>query len=447
MTGLAFSQTENYKIAIDNFQTNYNIKKYDKIFNNFSSEMKQALPINETEQFLIGLKKQFGKIKNKEFIGYQQGTYATYKTIFERAILTINISLDKQNQINGLFIKPYEKTNINTVNALSNYPKEFANIIFLKSKNFPNNAQLSIAILQNGNTDYYGIIKKNDSIKPIDNQNKIFEIGSITKVFTATVLAALVENKKVKLTDKINIFYPFSFKDNTKITFQSLANHTSVLPRLPQNLDVSNEANPYKNYGKNEINEYLSKLLEINPKTYAYSNLGAGLLGHTLGISQNTDFRTLLQKNVFDKYKMKNTVTTSHKLGSELVKGLNEEGKIVTNWDFDVLFGGGGILSTTEDLAKFANAQFNPQNTELSLTRKPTFEINENMKIGLGWHILQPENGADLVWHNGGTGGYSSSMAVNVKEKTAVIILSNVFGVNGKMDELCFELINKTNKK
>lgn len=446
MTGLAFSQTENHKVAIDNFQMNYNAEKYDEIFNSFSSEMKQALPISKTQQFLVGLKKQVGKIENTEFVGYRQGTYAIYKTVFERATLAINISLDKQNQINGLFIKPYEEIKTNIVNALSDYPEKFVNIIFSKSKNLPNNAQLSIAILQNGKTDYYGIIKENDSIRPIENQSKIFEIGSITKVFTATVLAALVENKKVKLTDKINIFYPFSFKDNTKITFQSLANHTSGLPRLPKNLDLSNEANPYKNYGKNEIDEYLSKLLEISPKTYAYSNLGAGLLGHTLGISQNTDFRTLLQKNIFDKYKMTNTFTTAKNLQSKLIKGLNKEGQIVSNWDFDVLFGGGGILSTTEDLAKFADAQFNPQNTELSLTRKPTFEIDENMKIGLGWHILQSGNGADLVWHNGGTGGYSSSMAVNVKEKTAVIILSNVFGVNESIDELCFNLISEINK-
>ena len=137
MTNVVFAQTDNYKNAIDNFQTNYNAEKYEDIFNSFSLEMKQALPIDKTNQFLTGLKSQVGKIEKTEFVSYQQGTYATYKTNFEKAVLAVNISLDKQNQINGLFIKPYEepkKTESTTVNALSSYPTDVAEIIFSKSK-------------------------------------------------------------------------------------------------------------------------------------------------------------------------------------------------------------------------------------------------------------------------------------------------------------------------
>ena len=455
MVNILFAQTENYKIAIDNFQTNYNAEKFDEIFNNFSTEMKQALPLEKTKQFLNGLKTQFGKIENKEFIKYEQKTYAIYKTKFEKAVLAVNISLDNENKINGLFIKPYTEPAIienKTVNALDIYPKEIAESIFSKSKEFPNNTQLSIAIIQNGQTNYYGIIKVNDSIKPIENQNKDFEIGSITKVFTSTVLASLVSEDKVKLTGYINQYYPFAFKDNIKITFESLANHTSGLPRLPDNLDVSDVTNPYKNYGRKELDEYLRNLLKLKNeplKTYSYSNLGAGLLGYMLGLSQKTSFQELVQKRIFDKYQMKNSFISSQNLGNKLIKGLGARGEILSNWDFDVLFGGGGILSTTEDLAKFARAQFNPKNTELALTRKSTFVINDQMKIGLGWHILKSENIDELFWHNGGTGGYSSSMAVNVEGKTSVIILSNVSSFNPKtenIDKLCFELIEQLNK-
>src|SRR5690606_35384752 len=101
-----------------------------------------------------------------------------------------------------------------TVNAANNYPKEISETIFSKSKNFPDNTQLSIAIIQNGKTGYYGIIKANDTIKSIENQNRVFEIGSITKIFTSTVLASLVEDEKIKLTDEINPYYPFHFKNN-----------------------------------------------------------------------------------------------------------------------------------------------------------------------------------------------------------------------------------------
>lgn len=332
------------------------------------------------------------------------------------------------------------------VNALHDYPKEISEVTFSLTKDLPNNTQLSIAIIQNDKTSYYGIIKTNDTIKQINNHNKVFEIGSITKVFTSTVLASLVENEKINLTDPINPYLPFTFNNNTIITFKDLANHTSGLRRLPDNLDLANEANPYKSYGKSKIEEYLKNHLKVEngtTKTFLYSNLGTGILGYTLGLAENTSFQELLQRLVFDKYKMNNSYTSSCDIDNKLVKGLNPEGEITSNWDWDVLFGAGGALSTTEDLVKFATAQFNPNNVELALTRTPTFTINENMKIGLGWHILKSDNDEDLIWHNGGTGGYTSSIAINIDNKTAVIILSNLSAFHHKkdiIDTLCFQL-------
>lgn len=456
VTTSLLAQTDNYKAAIDLFQAQYNSEKYEEIFNSFSPEMQKALPLDNAKQFLTGLKAQVGKIKSTEFISYTQGTYATYKTIFEKAIIALNLSLDNQNKINGLFVRPYEepsKTENPAVNALSDYPEEIAEALYLRSKDFPNNTQMSIALIQNGVTNYYGIVKLNDTLKACKNQDKIFEIGSITKVFTSTVLASLVEDKKISLTDEINTYYPFTFKDDRRIRFENLANHTSGLPRLPGNLDLSHELNPYKNYGKNEIDTYLKDLLTLENEastTYSYSNLGAGLLGYTLGLSQKTSFQELLQKSVFDKYGMTSTFTSSGNLDDRLVKGQNLRGEATPNWDFDVLFAAGGILSTAEDLAKFANAQFNAQNKELALTRKPTFTVSENMQTGLGWHILKLEKEEELFWHNGGTGGYSSSMIVHPETNTAVIILSNVSAFHPKIkniDDLCLQLIRLVNKE
>lgn len=213
LTNVLSAQTENYKNAIDNFQANYNAENYDKIFNSFSPEMQEALSLESNRQFLTGLKAQVGRILNKEFVNDEGGTGAIYKTQFERAVLGIYITLDGQNKIAGLLIKPYEEPvtiESATINALDNYPKEIAKIIFSETKNLPNNAQLSIAVIENGKANYYGIIRTDETIRPIENENEIFEIGSITKVFTSTVLASMVHDKKIKLTDEINAFFTHS---------------------------------------------------------------------------------------------------------------------------------------------------------------------------------------------------------------------------------------------
>jgi len=451
MINLVLSQNEKQNDIFNTFKVSYNAGNFENIFNSFSTEMKTTLPIKKTKQFFNRLKLQAGDIIDGTFLNYENESFAVYKTTFEKATLTINISIDNVSLINGLDIKAYvEKKESTLVNGLSNFPIGIANEIYSLTKNFPNKTQLSIAVLKNGKVKYYGIIIQNDTIKSIKNQNKIFEIGSITKVFTSSVLASLAIDNKLNLSDFINDYYTTSFNNNAKITFLELANHTSGLPRLPENLDLSNETNPYKSYGVNELNEYLTKLLLIennNENNFEYSNLGAGLLGNTVGLSQKQTFNELLQQRIFKKYKMGNSHTSSKGFENQIIKGLDETGQEVSNWEFDVLFGGGGILSTSEDLVKFAQAQFDIKNKELELTRKPTFDIDEDMKIGLGWLILKSENEFKWIWHNGGTAGYSSSMVLDVAKKNGVIILSNVSGANperGNIDELSFIIMKQT---
>lgn len=113
LTTFAFGQTEKtiYKTVADSFENNYNADDFDAIFANFSIEMQKALPIEQTKEFLNGLKQQVGKITNREFVKYEQ-TYASYKTNFERALFAVNISVDNNSKINGLFVKPFNESNL-----------------------------------------------------------------------------------------------------------------------------------------------------------------------------------------------------------------------------------------------------------------------------------------------------------------------------------------------
>jgi murein DD-endopeptidase MepM/ murein hydrolase activator NlpD len=101
-----------YKAVADKFEKNYNSGNYDTIFAMFSKEMQNALPIEKTIEFLTGLKSQAGQITKRQFVKYENGTYASYKTNFERALFTVNISIDNNSKINGLFVKAFTEGNL-----------------------------------------------------------------------------------------------------------------------------------------------------------------------------------------------------------------------------------------------------------------------------------------------------------------------------------------------
>jgi CubicO group peptidase (beta-lactamase class C family) len=362
-----------------------------------------------------------------------------------RAFLVLLIGLLFQNCSKELIIIPE-----NTIDGnLLSITDEQADLIYENIKCFPNNTEISIAIIEKETINFIGIKRVNNSFLIIDNRDNVFEIGSISKVFTSTLLANCVLENKIELADSIQKHSDWIFKTGGSITFEELANHTSGLPRLPSNLNLqtADPNNPYKDFDSLKLKEYFTEKIGLNQESgekYDYSNLGTGTLGFTLIKVTQSTFEDLLQEKIFTKYAMENSTTNREKVKELLIKGLDPNGNETSNWDFGVLVGAGGILSSTADLSKFALAQFVNENKELLLTQKPTFTINDQLKIGLGWHIPKNKNGKDLIWHNGGTGGYSSSMALDLENKSGIIILSNVSAFNideRNIDKLCFGLI------
>ena len=324
-------------------------------------------------------------------------------------------------------------------------PKQLS-VISKKVKNFPNATQFSFAFIDGDTVTYYGVEREDDHLITISNENRVFEIGSISKVFTSTLLADAVIRDQVALHDLISL----PLKDGIQVTYAQLANHTSGFPRLPANIfemPAFRTDNPYKDYSAGVLKAYLKEQLTLDQKpgsAYAYSNLGAGLLGYVLSTAEGKSYDTLLKEQIFSKYEMQSSTTQKKEIEGQLVEGRDKKGKPTSNWDLASLAGAGGIFSTTTDLAKFAQAQFNANDEVLALTRNPTFTVQKNMDIGLGWHIIKTKSGDTWYWHNGGTGGYSSSMAIDVQHQKAIIILSNVsafHNLNKNIDPMCFELM------
>jgi CubicO group peptidase (beta-lactamase class C family) len=322
-------------------------------------------------------------------------------------------------------------------------------------KMFPDNTEASIAIIKGSEVLFCGFRREDGILIDTQNQGSAFEIGSISKVFTSTLLAGFITEGRVSGNDYINDYLDFLPADSALITFVQLANHTSGLPRIPSNMLIASllhRSNPYSRYDTMKLKKYISTKLELNStpgEKYAYSNLGPGLLSYTLCRIDNSTYEELLNEMIFTRFGMTNSTTIRENLTTPLVKGRNRNGRVTSNWDLGALEGAGAILSTAEDMSIFALAQFDTTNRDLLLTREKTFSETPDRGIGLGWHITSAEDGREIFWHNGGTGGYRSCMAIDPGTENGVIIMTNVSAGNnsaGQIDELCFNLLASLNQ-
>jgi serine-type D-Ala-D-Ala carboxypeptidase/endopeptidase len=280
----------------------------------------------------------------------------------------------------------------------------------------------------------YGRLSQADQRQP--DGNTVFEIGSITKVFTALALAEMAERGELKLTDPITKFLPKSVSVPTRsgqtITLIDLATHTSSLPRLPDNLQPQDINNPYADYAVEQLYKFLSgyKLTRNIGTKYEYSNLGAGLLGHVLSLKSGTDYETLIKTRITQPLQMPNTaIQLSAAMRSRLITGHNAGGEPVANWDLPSLAGAGALRSTAHDLLEFLAVQQGwVQSTLLPAMQKTQTPQRSTdtptLAMGLGWHILTSP-GTTIIFHDGGTGGYRSFIGFNQASQLGVVVLSN----------------------
>jgi CubicO group peptidase (beta-lactamase class C family) len=309
---------------------------------------------------------------------------------------------------------------------------------------FPDNTQLSIAFITNNYIQYLGIKKVDNKLLSIDNWDSVFDIGSITKVFTSTLLADLVKENVVNLNDPIETVLPYKLRQSVRnrmlITYKSLANHTSGLPEMPDNYMTKYDTALLRDYLQNRL-----ILSSVPGKKYLYSNLGVGLLGYLLELKTSKSYEELLQEKIFNKYKMAYSTSELKKAQDLLVKGHDTSGNIIPSWQSNILHSSTGILSNVRDLSKFVRANFSDDSI-LSFQRQITF-TTDYMDLALGWKVYK-YGGNTCHWfqHDGATDGYRSSLMMDVNIKCAVIILSNVSPAhpdNENIDKLCWELLKQ----
>ena len=294
-----------------------------------------------------------------------------------------------------------------------------------------------------------GVLDARDK-RPL-NGDTLFEIGSITKVFTSLLLADAVRRGEVALTDPVAKFLPPDVKvperGGKKITLQDLATHTSGLPMMPSNMTVTDAANPYASYTEKELYEFLSgyQLTRDIGSQFDYSNLGGGLLGNALSRRAGMDYEALVRTRIATPLEMKSTaITLSDGLKQRLAPGHDASGTRVSNWDLGALAAAGAIRSTTNDLLEFLAAELGYTKSPLApamaaqlVPRRPTGA--PALAIALGWLIATTPAGNEVVWHNGGTGGYRTFIGFEPKKGVGVVVLTNI---STSSDDLAREILD-----
>lgn len=265
----------------------------------------------------------------------------------------------------------------------------------------------------------------------------LFEIGSITKTFTGTLLAIAAEKGEVTLDDPVEKFLPNGLKlrdrNGDPLRLVDVATQRSGLPRLADNMLPRDPKNPYADYTEENLLDFIRnvKVTRARDEAYEYSNIGFGILGYVLTrAAKAPDYAALVRERIFDPLKMANSTADVSQWRDRLTQPHDGAGRPTTIWDLPLAHAGAGaIRSTAGDMGRYVEAIAGLRNTPLD--KALTLAITGRAQgpgainpIGLAF-MRVPLNERSLVNHDGGTFGSSSSLFVDPVTKEGVFVVAN----------------------
>lgn len=282
--------------------------------------------------------------------------------------------------------------------------------------------------------------------RPEVDEQTLFELGSITKVFTAAALTDAVSRRTVTLDDPLSKFFVLPPDGIGDRTLRELATHTSGLPRLPfgfawwSNL-LLHPRNPYANHSRRDLETYLVTLKgKAFPRgLFLYSNLGAGLLANALATGCKCDYARLIEQRVTQPLSMSRTYLQIPPQEQPFMAQPHTASlRPAPVWTMGSLAGAGGLLSSMHDMLLFAAAALAGTPPLCASMFEPLAKAGASgREVGLGW-MLRTSDPYHVAWHNGGTGGCRSFLGLDLDNRRAVVVLSNAAN---SVDQLAVELL------
>ncbi|MGE0398846.1 MAG: serine hydrolase domain-containing protein [Kofleriaceae bacterium] len=288
-----------------------------------------------------------------------------------------------------------------------------------------------VGLYDGGKREIYGFGTGPKGAPP--NGTTLFEIGSITKVFTALLLADSVQRREVSLDTAVSDLLPpgvtVPSKDKQLITLQQLALHTSSLPRLPPSLPTT-ATDPYAAYTEEMLyRDLIQTQLEHPPGTMiSYSNFGYGLLGFALGRKIGGGYAKVMSERILRPLGLGDTYVAAPPGTPNRIQGTNDDLASMPFWNWDVLAGAGTMVSNVRDQLTLIDAELDAAaggksvlRAPMRLTQESQLDAASGPNVGLGWQIDREGR----YWHNGGTGGFHSFISFDPKTKRGVVVLAS----------------------
>lgn len=309
---------------------------------------------------------------------------------------------------------------------------------------------LSIGYLEG---EHYGSVHLGSSGKdgkPANNMT-LYEIGSISKVFTSLLLADAVARGEITLDAPAEVKNAAGIRlparDGRAIQWLDLSTHRSALPRLPTNLQPADPKDPYRDYDATQAAAFLNtyELPRKPGEKQEYSNLGAAVLGYLIAQQAGKTYSQLLSERIAEPLRMADcTVELNEEQTARFATPHSDFEVVTAPWVFADMPGAGGIRATMRDMMRFAKAQLSSPDGKLGEAIELAWKQHSGTDAsgpatGLGWMIA---GDGQTRWHNGRTGGFASAMFINRPLKSAVIVLCNT-SVAGEADLLATRLIQK----
>ncbi len=304
-------------------------------------------------------------------------------------------------------------------------------------------------LLPDGSTAVYGYGSAVRDGFVLPNRSTLYEIGSISKTFTGLALASMAEEGSVQLDQTVQSLLPAGqvtvpSLNNVDVTLAHLSTHTSGMPRMPPDFAPSNPDDPYPDYGTAELYTTLNGLsLTAEPGTaWEYSNLGVGLLGHALALTDGSSYEEMIDARICTPLGLTDTgMTLSADQQVRYAQGYTGDLGEAAPFTFDALAGAGALRSTADDVLTYLAAQAgvvsSPLSTAMQQSHTVRYSVSPSMDIGLGWLIDEDR----YTWHNGGTYGFGTYAGFDPQTQTGVTVLSNVFTAYGAETRLGREVL------